>query len=82
MACRTMFRDGSDRPQLDGEKAHSRRQGTHHPGTHQAAPANSPEPGAGGRGDADYPEARSGYPQGPREKSLLPGQDPEGVPGR
>ena len=24
MARRTMFRDGSDRPQLDGEKAHSR----------------------------------------------------------
>lgn len=64
MACRTMFRDGSDRPQLDGSETHSRRQGTHHPGIDQTAPADSPQPGAGGRGNVDYPEARSGYPQG------------------
>ena len=36
----------------------------HHPGIDQTAPADSPEPGAGGRGNVDYPEARSGYPQG------------------
>ena len=39
------------------KKAHSRRQGTHHPGIDQTAPADSPKPGAGGRGNVDYPEA-------------------------
>lgn len=42
MARRTMFRDGSDRPQLDGEKAHSRRQGTHHPGLIKQLPLTLP----------------------------------------